>query len=74
MSEVLDALKRAIDRSGESRRQIAIRANVSESALCRLMAGERGLSIEGAEALAAALGLEIVIKPAKRKVGKTKDR
>lgn len=63
MSKVLDALKRSIERSGESRRQIAIRANVSESALCRLMAGERGLSIEGAEALAAALGLEIVVRP-----------
>lgn len=74
MSETLDKLKAAIGASGESRRQIALRANVNEAALCRLMSGERGLSIDAAERLAAALGLKIVVMPAGQKAGAKKDR
>ncbi|MCK6454933.1 MAG: hypothetical protein L6Q92_00175 [Phycisphaerae bacterium] len=46
----------------------------AESALSRLVSGERGLSIEAAEKLALALDLEIIIRPAKRKAGKTRKR
>ncbi|MCX5660405.1 MAG: helix-turn-helix transcriptional regulator [Planctomycetota bacterium] len=74
MSEILETLKRAIEASAKSRYTLARETDVAESALSRLMSGERGLSIDAAERLAKALDLQIVIKPAKRKAGKTKDR
>lgn len=74
MSEVLDILKRAIEASAKSRYALARETAIAESALSRLMSGERGLSIDAAERLAKALDLQIIIKPATRKAGKTKDR
>jgi hypothetical protein len=38
------------------------------------MTGQEGLSYENLENLADALGLEIIIRPAKRKAGKAKER
>ena len=74
MSEILETLKRAIGASVKSRYALARETDVAESALSRLMSGERGLSIDAAERLARALDLQIIIKPATRKAGKTKDR
>lgn len=74
MAEILDRLKKAIRKSGKSRYRLARESGIAESALSRLVSGERGLSIEAAEKLALALDLEIIIRPAKRKAGKTRKR
>lgn len=65
--DVLQAIKIAIEESGETRAAIARRAGMAESQLSRLMSNERGLRIEAAERLAGALGLEIVVRPKARK-------
>ena len=63
MSKILDALRSTIEQSDEPRNRIAIGSGVDASQLCRLVSGERGLSIEVAETLADYLGLEIIIRP-----------
>lgn len=74
MAEILDRLRQAIREGGKTRYRLAQESGIDESALSRLMSGERGLSIEAAEKLAETLGLEIIIRPVKRKTGKAKDR
>ena len=56
--------------SDQSRYRIAQETGIPESALSRLMSGERGLSVESVETLADYLGLEITIKPKRRKKGR----
>lgn len=63
MSQLLDAIKQAIDAGDKSRYRIAVDTGIEESALSRLMSGERGLSIEAAEKLADYLGIDIIIRP-----------
>ena len=65
MSELLEKLKQAIRDSDKSRYRLAQETGIAESALSRLMSGERGLSIEAAEKLADALDLEIVVRQVK---------
>ena len=62
MSGLLDAICGAIETSGKTRYRIGI----SQPHLCRLMTGERGLSIDKLERLADYLGLEIVMRPKRR--------
>lgn len=73
MAAILDRLRQAIREGGKTRYRLAQETGIAESALSRLMSGERGLSIDAAEKLARALELEIIIRPAKRKAGKAKD-
>ena len=74
MGNVLDAIRKAIEASGETRYRLWKVTGISQSHLSRVMRGEAGLSVENLERLAEALELEIIIRPAKRKAGKTKDR
>jgi transcriptional regulator with XRE-family HTH domain len=62
--------KQAIATSGQSRYRIAQETGVPESALSRLMSGERGLSVESIEILADYLGLEIIVRPKRRQRSK----
>lgn len=61
-----DDIKRAVEAWPESRNRLANAAGLSPSALCRLMSGERGLSVDSLERLAEALGYEIVMRPKRR--------
>lgn len=74
MGNVLDEIRKAIEASGESRYRLWKATGISQSHLSRLMRGEAGLSVENLEHLAEALGLEIIIRPAKRKTAKAKER
>ncbi len=74
MAELLDRLRQAIRECGKTRYRLAQETRIAESALSRLMSGERGLSIDAAERLAEALGLQIIVRPAKRKPGTSKER
>lgn len=63
---VTDELRAAIQASGEPRSGLAKRSGVAESILSRLVNGKRGISMENAEKVAAALRMEIVLRPKKR--------
>jgi transcriptional regulator with XRE-family HTH domain len=62
-----DAIREAIKRSGQTQYRIAKEAGIAQSALSRLLSGERGLSADAIERIADYLGLEIVIRPKRRK-------
>ncbi len=66
MGQLLDSIRGAIEASGKTRYRIAQESGVAESALSRLMSGERGLSIDAMERLAEYLELEITIRPKRR--------
>ena len=73
MGALLDEVRKAIKaakQAGRSRYSISRATGISEAQLSRLMAGQAGLSIESLEALADHLGLEIVIRPKRRRKGK----
>jgi len=66
MSQILDAIREAIEASGKTRYRIWKDTGISESQLSKLMRGKRGLSIEALERLAEYLDLEVVIRKRKR--------
>ena len=67
MGRLLDEICDAIEASGKTRYRIAQESGIAQSVLSRLMSGERGLSIDVMERLANGLGLEIVIRPKRRR-------
>ena len=67
MARLLDEICDAIEASGKTRYCIAKESGIAESVLSRLMSGERGLSIAALETLADYLGLEIVMRPKRRR-------
>jgi transcriptional regulator with XRE-family HTH domain len=68
--ELLRALRAAIKASGLSGYELCNRSGVNKAAMSRFMSGERGVSVESAEALAKAMGLEIVLGPVRKGKGK----
>jgi len=70
MGRLLDEMRDAIEASGKTRYRIAQESGIAESMLSRLMSGERGLSIDALETLADYLGLEIVMRPRRRRKGR----
>jgi hypothetical protein len=70
MTPILDDIRKAIDASDKTRYRISKETGISESRLCQLMGGTKGLSIEALELLADCLGLKIVTEPKRRKKGK----
>ena len=67
MGRLLNQIRDAIGASGESRYRIAKETGIAESVLSRLMSGKRGLSIDALETLADYLGLDIVMRPKRRR-------
>ncbi len=57
----------AIESSSLSRYEIAKRAGVTEASLSRFVNGKTTLSIESIEKIAPVLGLELVLKAAKKR-------
>ncbi len=70
MSAIYEAVREAIADSRKSRYQLWQETGISQAQLCEFFHGRRGLSIESLETLAEALGLEIVVRRAKRKAGR----
>ena len=70
MARVLDAICDAIEASDKTRYRIAKDTGISQTQLSRLMSGERGLSIDALELLADYLGLEIIMRPKRRRKGR----
>lgn len=69
MSQLLDAIREAIEASDETPAAIARGADVAKSQLSRMLSGERGLSVDTLERLADYLGLELVIRPRTKRKG-----
>ena len=67
MARILDAICDAIEASGKTRYRIAKDTGISQPQLSRLMTGECGLSIAALERLAEYLGLEIILRPKRRR-------
>ena len=63
MDHLTAQLVQAIERSGQSRYQIAKGTGLHQSVLSRLVHGETTLSATNAERLAEYLGYEIVLRP-----------
>ncbi len=70
MAEILDTIRKAIEASGQTRYRIAQETDIAQSQLSRLMSGERGLRIDTVQRLAEYLGLEIIVRPKRRKAKK----
>ena len=70
MSRLLEAIKKQVETSDKTRYRIAKESGVTASQLSRLMSGERGLSIESLEHLADYLGLEVILRPKRRRKGR----
>ena len=66
--DVLAAIRAAIRRGPDTPATIARRAGLPHSALTRLLAGKT-MTFDGAARLADALGLELVIRPKRRRKG-----
>lgn len=62
-SEVADTIRAVIVSSGRSRYDIAVASGVDQGQLSRFMSGQN-LGLPGLEAVAAVLGLRIVVLPA----------
>lgn len=74
MSLILGQIRNAINTSDKTRYRLSKETGIAQSQLSRLMTGQEGLSYENLEKLADALGLEIIIRPAKRKTPQRKAR
>jgi transcriptional regulator with XRE-family HTH domain len=61
--KLLDQLREAIEASSKSRYRLWKETGIFQSVLSRLMAGKRGISLDGLELLADALDMEIVLRP-----------
>ncbi len=54
-----EQLRRAIDESGMSRREVCARIGLDESVMSRFMAGRSGLALANVDRLCALLGLKL---------------
>ena len=72
MSKALNDIRRAIKASSLTRYAMSKATDIDQAQLSRLMVGKTGLSVASLERLADCLGLEIVIRPKRRKKGRRK--
>lgn len=63
MASVVEAIRKAVNESSETRYAICKATGIDQGQLSRVMAGKSGLSVEAIEKLAEHLGLEIIIRP-----------
>ena len=70
MSAIYDTIRKVIAESDKTRYRLWQETGISQAQLCEFLHGRRGMSVENLETLAKALGLEIIVRPAKRKKGR----
>ena len=68
--QLSDAVRQAIDDSGESRYAIAKATGIDESALSKFYNGHRGINTDTLDRIGDHLGLRIVMDPKPMKKGK----
>lgn len=64
---LIDQIRQAAGTCGMPQKTLSRAAGIDPAALCRFISGERGLSMEAVNALAAALNLRVVVDNPKRK-------
>lgn len=69
--KLTDQVRQAVKKCGQTRYQIAKETGISEATLCRFASGERFLSPDALDVLAAHLGLRIVTDGPRTKKGKS---
>ena len=69
MATLLEQLISAIEKSEKTRYRIALESGVAASQLSRLVNGEMGMSVKNVELVAECLGLEIVLRPMRKRKG-----
>lgn len=74
MSNVLHEIRKAMKASDKTRYSLWKETGIDQSHLFKLWNGKAGLSVENLEKLADALGMEVIIRPAKAKPRKVKER
>jgi transcriptional regulator with XRE-family HTH domain len=70
VSRLFDQLREAIEASPKSRYAISKESGVSQSQLSQFLDGTKGLSIDAAERVAEALGLEVALRRRSRRRGR----
>lgn len=70
MSATHDAIRDAMARSSKTRYRLWQETGISQAQLCEFFHGRRGMSLDNLELLAEALGLEIIVRRARRKKGR----
>ena len=70
MATVTDTLRRAVERSGQSRYAIAKATGIDKAVLSRFVARGRGLRSTNIDRLCAYLGLELTTKSGKARKGR----
>ena len=60
MTKVSEQLRKAMERSGMTRYEIAKQAGIEQSSLSRFFSGDRGLSQDAIDAICKLLGLRLV--------------
>jgi transcriptional regulator with XRE-family HTH domain len=73
-AKLTEQLRAAVRRSGKTLGELARATGIHVSALSRFVRGERGVSMEGLDALGECLRLRIVAVGGSRREGKTKKR
>lgn len=74
MGNLMDEIRKAMKASEKTRYRLWKETGIDQSHLFKLWNGEAGLSVQNLERLAEALELEIIIRPAKARAGKAKER
>ena len=75
MKHLREQVRDAIRRSEKTRYRLSQETGIDQAQLCRMMAEGKGISVEALETLAAALGLEIILRPCRnRSLAKRKTR
>jgi transcriptional regulator with XRE-family HTH domain len=74
MAPILNELRAAAKASSWSQAEVARALGLSTPHVCQFYAGDKGLSVEAAEKLAAFLGLEIVTRQAPKGKAKRKGK
>lgn len=70
MATVTDQLRRAVERSGQTRYAISKATGIPASVLSRFVASGRGLRSENIDRLCAYLGLVLTVKAGKTRKGR----
>ncbi len=69
MVAIYECIRDAIESSEKSRYRLSQETGISQAQLSEFFHGRRGMSVENIELLIEALGLEMTIRPVRRKRG-----
>ncbi len=74
MANLMDAIRRAVEKSPLTKYRIAKDSGISPGQLSRLVHGERKMTVETVETLARSLGYEIIMRKRRKRTTTRKAR